>query len=513
MNRWHGFLGVVAVWAALAGWAEADPAQHCKLEAVRLEPPRPGVRITPTYWLYRNVTPQRFIWQGDKGGDMTYTAMIDFSKDGLKAFKDLVTKEPKYLSKNPLRGVAKLGSKEYAFVLDQQSDKSRGYDRLYFDRNANGDLTEDKPIDAETPKGTSPAPVNMTYSAANFPRVDLAIDVDGKKADYSFFFQIGNYGDEKHRTAMGSLSAAVYRRGEITLDGKKRQIVLLDQNSNGRFDDLTSLQEDVRGAEGQLVVRHGDVLLVDPEKASPPMPIGLVAPMFQDENRQFLCKVNLLGGKYYELKVSPAGDELTCTPVTVSVGKIVSPHESCRVELAGDQGYFSLVLQKSRPVEIPAGRWRLLSYTITVKDWKDPAKKKTEKTDKNVKPKADANASLVEVLVQALTGTKPARPTATRQPQPSPYCMVSAQGTKGGDPIVVTAGETTTLKFGPPYKTRVKAAAAPGSGIAQLSLSLIGSDNEVVSGLIVNGAGPEKPKLTITDPKGKVVAKGDFEYG
>ncbi len=499
MNRWHGFLGVATVWAALAGWADADPAQHCKLEAVRLEPLRPGVMTAPIDWQYRNVSPQSFLWQKNDG-QTTYRAMIDFVKGDLKAFKDLVTKEPKYVAKDPLRGVAKLGSKQYAFVLDQKSEKSKGYDRLYFDRNANGDLTDDKPIDAETPKGASPAPVNMNYPQIEFPRVDLAIDVDGKKVDYSFFFRIVAYGDEKHHYAYGSLSSAVYRRGEITLDGKKRQIVLLDRNSNGRFDDLTSSQEDVRGDEGQLVVRYGDVLLIDPEKPS----------TYPNPNQQFLCKVNLLGGKYYELKVSPAGDELTCTPVTVAVGKIVSPYESCPVDLAGDQGYFSLTLEKSRPAEIPAGRWRLVSYTIMIRDWKEPAKSKTNKTDKKAKSEAGGNASLVEVLGQALFGWKAASP----EPR-STFCSVSAQGTKSGKPIDVTAGQTTTLKFGPPYKTLVKAAAAPGTGVAQLSLSLIGADNEVVSNLVVRGGRPDKPKLTITDPKDKdkIVAKGDFEYG
>ena len=45
-----------------------------------------------------------------------------------------VKKEPeKYVSEHPLRSVAKLGSKEYGFVLDKKDEKSKGYDRLYFD--------------------------------------------------------------------------------------------------------------------------------------------------------------------------------------------------------------------------------------------------------------------------------------------------------------------------------------------------------------------------------------------
>ncbi len=103
-------------------------------------------------------------------------------------------KEPKkYVAEHPFRGLAKLGSKEYGFVLDQKDKKSKGYDRLYFDLHGDGDLADAKPIDAETP-AAGPRGVAAGYVQAVFPRVDLAVDVDGKKLDYSFFFQVVAYG-------------------------------------------------------------------------------------------------------------------------------------------------------------------------------------------------------------------------------------------------------------------------------------------------------------------------------
>ena len=54
------------------------------------------------------------------------------------------------------------------------------YDRLYFDLNRNGDLTDDKPIEAR-PRGL------FSGGSAEFPRVDLTLDVEGTKLDYSFF--------------------------------------------------------------------------------------------------------------------------------------------------------------------------------------------------------------------------------------------------------------------------------------------------------------------------------------
>ncbi len=73
------------------------------------------------------------------------------------------------------------------------------------------------------------------------------------------------------------------------------------------------------------------------------------------------------------------------------------------------------------------------------------------------------------------------------------------------------AGKTTTLGFGPPYKPRVTAVLADDT--AHLGLAIVGAEGEVVSNLVLNGRRPEKPKVTITGAKGKVVAQGDFEYG
>ena len=80
------------------------------------------------------------------------------------------------------------------------------------------------------------------------------------------------------------------------------------------------------------------------------------------------------------------------------------------------------------------------------------------------------------------------------------------------------------MPFGPPYKPVVTA--FPGYSAAQIvngkptgvpalemSLSIVGSTGEVCTNLLVNGGRPPKPEFTITDPKGKVVQQGTFEYG
>ncbi len=494
MNRLSLLFGVAAVGAAaLAPQACAEPPQHCKLELVRLEPMCAGVM--PADFRYYQVNPQRLLWP-NAGDSPAFVATSDFGNDASAHFKDLVKKEPKkYVAEHPLRGLAKLGSKEYGFVLDQKGKKSKGYDRLYFDLHGDGDLADAKPIDAETPAG--PRGIAAGYAQTMFPRVDLAVDLGGKKLDYSFFFQVVAYGSAPHWTVVASLTSAVYRRGEVVLEGKKWKVIVLDANSNGRFDDVTSYTENVRDSEGRIYATPGDVLWIEDAQ----VPAGASrAPAAASPTRIPLCKVNTLGGKAYELKVSPSGDELTCGPSALPMGKVTSPQAPCTVELGGDVGVVSLTLEKSRPVEIPAGRWRLLSYTVTVRDWKEPSKQKATKS---------GGPSLADALAKALLSTLFGNPEPMYGP--AGVCTVSAQGTKEGKPLRVEAGKTTTLGFGPPYKPRVTVTLA--NETAYLGLAIIGAEGEVVSNLVLNGRRPDKPKVTITGAKDKVVAQGNFEYG
>ncbi len=498
------FVGVAVVWGtALVAAAQAVEEARCKLELVRLESSDPGAGMNRNSWVYRNVSSQTFFLQIHKG----VPSGVD--EEG---FKKAVQKEPaKYFSKCPLRNVATLGSKQYGFVLDKKDEKSKDYDRLYFDLNGNGDLTDDKPIDkptvkqTETPSGIwsllfSPRP---SYVERKFPRVDLVVDVDGKKLDYSFFFEARGWGRGANQYVWVSLKSAVYRQGTLTLGKEKWRIVVLDHNSNGRFNDVISLPKDVRGSEDELTPDYGDMFLIERQSAAGTG--GKRRSGFANEYRQYLAKLTVIDDKFYHVKVSPLGDELTWTPSSIPRGQITSPHAPCHVQLIGELGQIDLNLDGSKPATVPAGQWRVLSYSIQIKDWKKPEKKKEPKAEKEGKD-SEVKPSLLSAIAESLFGSS-ARSSRGR----SNISMVYARGTTKGELATVRAGQTTALKFGPPYKLRVKVNAIPGT--AYLSLVIQGTDSEIVSYMMVNGNRPGKPKITITDPKGKVVVEGNFEYG
>ena len=275
-----------------------------------------------TSYMYWASSPQSFFVQTMSESNKV-RVYFPGNQDQQKAFARIVKKEPKYASKNPFRGVAKLGSQEYAFALDYVPAKSDaepakpdgekakpdtknaessspsaklkgaiakaitpsaavvrplGYNRLYFDTNHNGDLTDDKVIEAVDSGARMPR--NASYTQFQFPRVDVTIDVAGTKLDYSFFLTGYGYGASQFSYTNVSLNTAVCREGHITLAGKKHHVVLLDFNSNGRFDDQIKVSQNIHLASGALYPEQGDMLLLDPERRSRARPTTSPAARF-----------------------------------------------------------------------------------------------------------------------------------------------------------------------------------------------------------------------------------------
>ena len=57
---------------------------------------------------------------------------------------------------------------------------------------------------------------------------------------------------------------------EITINGEKKRIVLVDNNSNGRFDDLATVTTRTVGDREYAYPLAGDVLIIDPPTAYDP---------------------------------------------------------------------------------------------------------------------------------------------------------------------------------------------------------------------------------------------------
>ena len=213
------------------------------MKLLRLDPPKRKSRSKPgtlADYILRLTQPQQFIQRG-KGGAPTRPSSAGSSRRSRSTSP-----------RSPFRGVVNLGGRQFAFALDATGPKAAGYDKLYFDLNGNGDLTDDRPERAI--EVTQPGP---KMSQSQFPPVTVTLDTGGEPMEYAFLLSVlcNEAGDNSYATV--SLYSAVAREGYM-IQGKRRlKVLLVDRNSNGRFDDVVSLQP---GGN----VTEGDLLLINP---------------------------------------------------------------------------------------------------------------------------------------------------------------------------------------------------------------------------------------------------------
>jgi hypothetical protein len=421
-------------------------SQEVPMKLVRLDPPgrkSRGKGAVPSDYVLRLTTPQQFVMQL---GEAAVSSGADARE---AAFHRVVHKEPTYSIPVPFRGVAKLGGKDYAFALDAVGRQPIGYNKLYFDLNGNGDLTDDKPISTNDVTSLGPGMVQ-----SQFPRVDMTLNVDGKPAEYSFMLSVMGRNTRLQNYVTASLYGAVVREGYV-LDGKKRtRLLLLDHNSNGRFDDTVSM----RGPSG---VSEGDLLLVNP---NPKDRLSGDATMGRD--RHLVNKIVCLNNHFYSMEIPPAGETLKLTPANVSQGYVTNASPAYRAVLFSDNyGVVMIDGVSNRKVPLLEGTWHVANYTV------------------------DATA---------FTGGSRTAVTATFDKRP----------------VEVTVGKDATaeMPFGAPFRPVVTGARTEGNKV-YLSLAIVGAAGERCTSLYVNGTRPPAPRFIVKDSKGTIVHQGNFEWG
>ena len=352
----------------------------------------------------------------------------------------------------------------------------------------------------------------MSYARFEFPRIDLTIDVEGTKLDYSFHLDGYANSSANSCNVMVSVNSAVCREGDITLEGKRHHVVLLDYNSNGRFDDESKISENIHLANGQLYPEPGDMLLIDPKVGrtafdSPYDPTG-------SDYRYYVAEMISIDGRWYDLKISPAGDKLTLTPSTVPLGNVTNRNESFRALIYGDgKGFLKIRGTKDKPIPVPEGQWKLLSYTITSRRagqaGRESGGRRRPAGEDGRKAKPAEQARLAAGRSWATVRRRQQRDRAGAGPS-----VVSATATEKYKAVTVRKGETVELPFGPPYTPTVTAMSygTPNGKAEQLYLemSLVGVAGEACTNMMVKGARPGKPEFTITDPDGQSGATGQF---
>lgn len=401
-------------------------------------------------------------------------------------------KLPELKCKQPVYALTKFGDKERLLILDAKAGDPF-YTRMYFDANANRDLTDDKVFE-----GTAVVDRGALL-ISSFPTVDTFIQLGDSSLPYRFQPQVhffnategpagmpvanpfreGMLGELNWNALTVYLQVECSYAGEFALDGKKFRVMIGDSNGNGRFDDVFKAVDLPGGAslEGQPIFGEADSLYLSPDAETL---------SYDDEFR--LGNYLWMAGKLFAVSISTPDARMTLTPVTegLSTLKVSQPTDRLGFHSKDGSRCF-MALGVDKEIKVPSGEYRLLNYQLTRKE-----------------PEGD----VWQVCAQA---------TAE-----SPFAKVDGKA-------------EAVLVFGEPYTPRVDATEmdsgdAKNSSVGEVSLdfSLMGIGKEEVTDLsrlqgtrskfpmsreLGSSNQPKEPSYKIVKMDGEVVTSGSFEYG
>ncbi len=407
-----------------------------------------------------------------------------------RGFETLLTvppgewKLPELKSKNPAYVLLKLGDTERLAIYDRINSEDQFYTRLYLDMNANGDLTDDAPMDK--PAGPSSRP----YFQVGFPQVDLTYQVGGKTLpnrialSAAFYFMSPDASQRfspenlKQHLRLNCSIQACYE-GSFALDGATWYCYLSDGTGNGLYNDGPEVPENFRQnmMTDYPVFFSSDNLFLRKDKN-----------FSGYEGINFSPRL-LIKNTLYEVVVDLPAGKMILTPRTENLVPVQLPMETEKLALYDEQTKqsVSLIIPESR-VNIPAGNYIAAGYTVYRKEENN-----------------------------------------------GPNWRIGARCSSRSQPVAVNNSAPVVLKYGEPYNASVSIPPWVrenfGRGMSQVNLSLLlqGAGNEIISDLAcLSGEGvspsrlplsarnrtrPQEASFTISGPDGKIVKQGTFEYG
>ena len=382
-------------------------------------------------------------------------------------------KLPRFSAETPVFSPISLAGRSYLMVLDKKTPESPFFDRLYLDADADGDLTDDPPIDA------LPSQRRGSYYFANFPPIELNLRLPGGKAPYTFtvraymrptFSTKGKISSKKQRVKGMSLymTPSCAYAGSFRLNGKDFRILLADTNADGRF-----------GSGEEVTIGFG-------RKRRDLVYLSRTAAITYQDGLEAQGVLGL-GSRLFRVRFRQTEAKLTLVPLENATGKLDLSMDVKRLVLSsGEKGLGIMWFDPPRVLPLPPGSYRLVSYQAARKD--------------------DGGNEWV----------------------------LRASFTPGKAPLAtVTAGGKALLRFGEPFTPKVAVyarfpkKAKKGAVTARLSFTLTGIAGEKVTDLrsttykkssVPRSASrkyrPKEPSYEVLDlPSLAVAARGSFHYG
>jgi hypothetical protein len=396
-------------------------------------------------------------------------------------------KLPKWTSEKPLYGLIKIGSAERLLALDRQKGEDKYYNRIYFDANADKDLTDDPVLD-----GKEEIDSQGRYCRVKFGAVDTAIEVEGKRLPYSLrpesmFINLTRYSESKldQRVLPNYVNCTLRSNciyaGEFRLDGQTYSVTLADANCNGSFNDVFAIRN-INYPRRLSVLAQGDSFYISRDGK----PDAIDRLVYGD----WL----VIGDKLFSVSVSPAKGTMTLTPVKENLVPLKLAMLPERLSISMEEGKNCIMMfRPAETIMIPPGRYRLFNYELFREDrqgdlWRLCA---NATTDTLYFTAGQSDGALLEFG--------------------EPYAPVITTASTLQALTVRSQGQAKKLPPRVPIIFNIE-----GRGMEFVSdLSHIRGDKTKIplSQKKNMGHRPAEPTYEITKADGEVVTKGFFEYG
>jgi hypothetical protein len=379
-------------------------------------------------------------------------------------------KLPELVSDIPVYGVVNLVDSERLLVLDRQKQSDAFFNRVYFDTNGNGDLTDDTPIDSQDSRGG-----NSNF--AHFNPVDFKTTLDGKQMPYSLRISCYCWAENDQQKLTREVLKRQCRlmvdvncayRGQFSLDGTTYHVWLADANGNGRFDDTVRLPSIGNQGSARPVYLQGDDIYLSTKRG------------IEYYDSMTLSDWLSLNGRLYEVAIDVPGKKMSLTPARVPMTRAKLPMEAERLSLFDKGQKRSVMLfRPGKAAMIPEGSYGVMGYCAL---------------------RNDEQGDLWRVIASATSDTP----------------FVEVKGAKGA---ALAFGEPFTPEAVIPGGQRV----GDGAANVQMTLNIKGSANEQIrdishlqgnkTNIPLSGNRPKEAKFKIVMPDGEVAAQGKFDYG
>ncbi|MBT4818863.1 MAG: hypothetical protein HON70_24355 [Lentisphaerae bacterium] len=240
-----------------------------------------------------------------------------------------LSSEPEYPSPRPLYLTVQLGNAERPAVvmaLASSTGPDGQPDRLYVDRDRDGDLREEVPYEATRYGRTVQfAPVHVLTDHGSHHEV--------------YHFAVVWY----KRTGRCEIRSCCYRVGSLAVGGKEYRVAVADANGNGLFNDRVTASE------------KGDALFID---------LDGHGEWSNVTECQELGQYNRVKGVYYSFTVEPDGSRITVTKPEVQWGRIRFASPVRWIGLRSESGWFWFSGKDRDGVDVPPGSYRLSNFTL-----------------------------------------------------------------------------------------------------------------------------------------------------